>query len=76
MNAHQLVHQLKMLKLSGMVENIEFRLLEAQNNNLSYSEFLQVLLQDELQVRMNRKIQRLMHQAGLEHAQTMENFDL
>lgn len=75
MNAHHLVEQLKALKLSGMVENIELRLLEAQNNSLSYSEFLQVLLQDELEKRMNRKIRRLIHQAGLEHAQTMENFD-
>ncbi len=75
MKPHQLVQNLKALKLSGIAENIDLRLLEAQNNGLSYSEFLQMVLQDELEIRMNRKIQRLILQAGLKHAQTMENFD-
>ncbi len=71
----QLRQTLKALKLSGISENIDLRLLEAQNNGLSYSEFLQMILQDELEKRLNRKIQRLIHQARLDHAQTMETFD-
>jgi len=75
MNNFQIVQHLKHLKLSGIAENLELRLLEAQNNGLSYSEFLGMLLEDESEKRTNRKIKRLIHQAGLEHAQTIENFD-
>jgi len=34
-----------------------------------------MLLEDESEKRTNRKIKRLIHQAGLEHAQTIENFE-
>jgi len=61
----QLKQQLKSLKLSGMIETLELRLLEAQQNQLSYSELLSSMLTDEIETRNMRKLQRLLSQAGI-----------
>jgi len=47
---------LKERRLSGMAETVEIRLHEAQGNHLTHSEFLELILQDELLVRQERKI--------------------
>ncbi len=44
----QIKNQLKTLKLSGILDNLELRLLEAQQNQLAYSEFLAAILTDEV----------------------------
>jgi DNA replication protein DnaC len=71
----QLKQQLKSLKLSGMAQTLELRLLEAQQNQLSYSELLSIMLTDEIETRHMRKLQRLLSQAGITSQQTMESFD-
>jgi len=71
----QLPTQLKTLKLSGMLENLDIRLLEAQQNQLSYSEFLAMLLTDEIETRAMRKFQRLLKESGLGTEKTLETFD-
>ena len=71
----QLKTQLKTLKLSGMLENLDVRLLEAQQNQFAYSEFLAMLLNDELETRQMRKLKRLIAQANLGVEKTLENFD-
>ena len=76
MNYHaQLKIQLKALKLSGILENLELRMLEAQQNELAYSEFLSMLLNDEIEPRNMRKLARLISQAGLGTEKTLETFD-
>jgi len=76
MNSHaQLKTQLKELKLSGMLENLDLRILEAQQNQLAYSEFLSMLLNDEVETRNMRKLSRLISQAGLGTEKTLESFD-
>lgn len=76
MNNHaQLKQQLKTLKLSGLLENLELRLLEAQQNQLTYSEFLSIILSDEMETRNMRKLQRLLKNAGLGSKKTIETFD-
>jgi len=67
--------QLTKLKLSGISDTLEIRLLEAQNSNLSYSELLTMLLSDELEKRQERKLKSLILRAGIGNQQTMENFD-
>jgi len=67
--------QLTRLKMSGVTDTLEIRLLEAQNNNLSYSEFLTMLLNDELEKRQERKLKLLIQRAGIGNQQTLENFD-
>jgi len=71
----QLTMQIRNLKLSGMLEHLDARLLEAQQNNLSHTEFLSMILTDELETRTSRKIIRLLHSAGLGTDKTLETFD-
>lgn len=71
----QIISQLKNLKLSGISNTLELRLLEAQQNQLSYSEFLSMLLNDESERRENKKITGLIKNAGIANDKTIENFD-
>jgi DNA replication protein DnaC len=76
MNDHaQVKMQLKTLKLSGILNNIDLRLLEAQQNQLAYSEFLSMILTDEIETRDMRKLNRLLIQAGIISEKTLETFD-
>jgi DNA replication protein DnaC len=58
-----------------MADTLEMRITEAQRDELSYSEVLSLLLQDEIQTRKNRKLQRLISRAKLKNNQTIESFD-
>lgn len=71
----QLKSQLKALKLSGVLETLELRILEAQQNQLAFTEILSMILTDELEARHNRKLQRLIIHAHLEANKTLESFD-
>ena len=71
----QLTMQIRNLKLSGMLEHLDTRLLEAEQNDLSHPEFLSMILTDELETRTARKISRLLHSAGLGTDKTLETFD-
>lgn len=74
-NISQLITHLKQLKLSGAAETIEMRIMEAEGNRLSYSELLLMMLTDELQLRRNRRLQRLITNARIESSKTIESFD-
>lgn len=74
-NYSELVRQLKSLKLSGAAETLELRIMEAEQNRLSYSELLQMIVSDEIQIRRNRTLQRLLTNAKLESSKTLEAFD-
>ena len=71
----QLKSQLKALKLSGLLETIELRIMEAQNNQLAFTELLSMILNDEIEARQNRKLQRLITHARLQANKTLETFD-
>jgi DNA replication protein DnaC len=71
----QIIQQLRTLKLPGFREHLEARIMEAESNNLSYAEFLAMLLTDELDLRTTRRIQRLLRRASLGKDMTMESFD-
>jgi DNA replication protein DnaC len=70
-----LAGQLRALKLSGILNTLELRLLEAEQNQLSLTELLSMLLSDELETRRNRKLDRLIKHARLDAGQTLESFD-
>ena len=74
-NHAQLKQQLTTLKLSGLLENLDLRLLEAQQNQLTYSEFLSMIFSDEMETRNMRKLKRLLQNAGLGTEKTIETFD-
>lgn len=67
--------QLKKLKLSGILQSLEARILESQQNQLDYKTFLQLVLQDEIELRHTRKITRLIKQAKFAGEQVLEDFD-
>lgn len=71
----QIKTQLKSLKLSGCNDNLELRLLEAQQNQLAHSEFLSMILTDEIENRQMRKVKRLLVQSGMGSEKTLESFD-
>lgn len=72
----QLKAQLKTLKLSGMRDYLETRIMEANSNQLTYTEFLSSLLLDEIETRKQNKLNRLIAQAQIGSEATLETFDL
>jgi hypothetical protein len=44
------------LHLSGLLESLELRLQEAEANRLPYAQFLELLFQDEINVRHQRRV--------------------
>ena len=66
---------LKKLRLSGLLSTLEVRLQEASANSLTHTEFLELILQDELTVRQDRMIQRRVKAAGFREMRTLEDFD-
>lgn len=71
----QLLHQLRLLKLPGVREHFEARVMEAEANNLSHTEFLSMLMTDELDLRTTRRVDRLIRLASLGAETTIETFD-
>ena len=68
-------NQLRQLRLSGLLETLPVRLEEAQGARLNYEEFLELILQDELLVRDQRKIARRVKSASFRDLKTLEDFD-
>lgn len=74
-NATELKPLLKALKLSGILQNLDVRLMEADQNQLAFSELLAMVLTDEMEARNTRKFQRLIKRAHLDPGKTLESFD-
>ena len=70
-----LKNQLLRLRLSGMLETLDVRLQEAQAARLTYEEFLELILQDELLVRDQRRFQRRVKSAEFRDLKSLEDFD-
>lgn len=68
-------NMLRRLRLSGLTETLEVRLHEASGNRMSHLEFLELILQDELLVRDERKIGRRVKAASFRDQKSLEDFD-
>ena len=75
MPAQTLETTLKELRLSGLSRTLSVRLQEAAANRLSHVEFLELILQDELNVRRERLLARRTQAADFHHLKTLEDFD-
>ena len=53
-----LIQSARKLRLSGLLVSLEMRLQEATSHQLSAEQFLEVVLQDELNVRAHRRVER------------------
>ena len=67
--------RLRQLRLSGMASSLDIRLQEALGHNLSHIELLEMVVQDELDVRASRKIERGRKMAGFRDHRSLEDFD-
>jgi DNA replication protein DnaC len=72
---HQLENKMRMIKLSGMVETLDMRLSQAQKEGLTFTQFLEVLLEDEVQHRANKKLASRITRARFEEEKSLEGFD-
>jgi len=70
-----LVHVLRRLKLSGVLQTLDLRTRQAVDENLDQQEFLYRLLHDEIERREGKKLQERIARAGFEHDRTLEGFN-
>jgi DNA replication protein DnaC len=71
----ELIYKLKSIRLSGMTTKLNIRIQEATANELSYLEFLNNLIEDELTVRQDRLLNRRLKQATFPDLKTIDDFD-
>lgn len=71
----ELTPMLKELKLSGILDSLDIRNREAIEEKLPYTDFLTLLLQDEIARRANRKLNNRIKKAGFRNHKTLETFD-
>lgn len=66
---------LRTLRLSGMAATLDVRVQEAAGNGLDHLEFLELALQDELETRKQRLLQRRTKAATFREKKTLEDFN-
>ena len=72
----QLRPVLTKLRMSGLLEQLDERIRQANENKLGYSEFLFSVMQDEIERRENHTLALRLRKSNLHPAKTMESFDL
>jgi DNA replication protein DnaC len=70
-----LIKQARQLRLSGLISSLELRLEEARSHQLPHAQFLELIFQDELNVRQQRLIDKRKKYAGFRDHKTLEDFD-
>jgi DNA replication protein DnaC len=75
MMTNTLKQHIQNLHLSGLLSSLELRLQEAEANRLPYAQFLELLLQDEINVRHQRMLARRRKSADFREPRSLENFD-
>ena len=71
----ELIPHLKQLRLSGILDSLEARNREAIDRKLAYTEFLSLLIQDEVARRENKKLDLRLKRANFRGHKTLEGFD-
>lgn len=72
---HQLVPKLKQLRLSGVLATLEARHRQALDGQWSYIEFLERLLEDEVERRAQKQLALRVRRGALNTTKTLEGFD-
>src|SRR6266567_4261585 len=70
-----LVQSARKLRLSGLLLSLEMRLQEAASHQLSHEQFLELVLQDELNVRAHRRVERRKKAAAFRELKPLDEFD-
>jgi DNA replication protein DnaC len=71
----QLMPLLKQLRLSGILDSLEIRNRQAVEEKLAYTQFLALLLQDEMARRENKNFSARLRRASFRNEKTLEGFD-
>jgi len=71
----QLESLLRQLRLSNMITTLGVRLQEAAGGRLTHAEFLELALQDELNIRRQRRVANRTRAAGFRVPKTLDGFD-
>jgi len=66
---------LSKLRLSGLASTLELRLQEARGNGLDHVEFLELALQDEIDIREQRALERRLKAAAFRESRSLDSFD-
>ena len=72
---NELERKLSSLKLSGMVDTLVIRNQEAMSSKLAYTDFLELLVEDELNKRRDTLFARHLKQARVPEIKHLEEFD-
>jgi DNA replication protein DnaC len=72
---HQIENKLRLLKLGGMIETLDVRLDQAQKDGVNFTQFLETLLEDEVQHRANKRLVTRIIRARFEEEKSLEGFD-
>jgi len=71
----QLAPHLKQLRLSGILDSLEARNRQAVEQKLAYTDFLALLIEDEIARREQRKLATRQRRAGINTQKTLESYD-
>lgn len=71
----ELERKLRTLRLSGMVAALDVRNQEAIGNHLAFTDFLELLVEDELNLRRDRLFARRLKQSHIPGIKNLESFD-
>lgn len=71
----EVMEHLNSLKMTGLKESLDYRVKEATKENLSYQEFLLLVLEDEVLYRSNRRSEMLKRKAKFKDRATLEEFE-
>ena len=72
---HHLKETCRQLRLSGLAASLDLRVQEATSHQLPPLQFLELLLQDELNVRAQRRLERRKKAANFRDLKPLEEFD-
>lgn len=75
MTMPEMERALRQLRLSGVRATLETRILQAQVSNQAFLETFSLILQDELDRRRSRLIERRYQLSGLDEKPTLQDFD-
>ena len=71
----ELAPQLKQLRLSGILDSLDARNRQAIDSKLAYTEFLALLVQDEIARREQKKFSTRLRRAAFRATKTLEAFE-
>jgi DNA replication protein DnaC len=71
----ELIYKMKSIRLSAMTNKLSVRLQEAAANELSYPDFLENLIDDEISIRRDRLLNKRLKGAKLPFMKTLDDFD-